>query len=454
MGGGFSTVWVSMLSGHTLPGTRIGEVSDRGTAPTVELSKPFMHTCFVTIVSANYLAYAKVLGESVLRHAPGAEYRVLVVDRPTAQIEEAVRESGLNATYAQALAIDGFEQLAYKFDLVELNTALKPSFLKSVLRAGYDAAIYLDPDIELYADPAPILAALHDAEMVLTPHALAPVMDGFRPSDIDFLRNGTYNLGFVAVRAGPVSTAFLDWWERRCLRFGFIDTAFGTFVDQKWADLAVAYFDSVAILRHPGCNVAYWNLHEREVSLGSEGYRVGAEPLIFFHFSGVKAEQPATLSRHQTRHVVRPGTALAKLVADYCARLLANGHDQYRGLTYSYARLDDGTPITGPMRRALCAVDPIEGDPFSAGSTFQRRLRRPLTTRRRADAKPRVSNTLDLDQDDRRLRFVNAVIRAAARVIGIDRTLALLRYAAFLTQRSHFAAVMLDQPLDVSHRDP
>jgi hypothetical protein len=410
-----------------------------------------MNTCFVTIVSANYLAYARVLGESVLRHVPQAGFRVLVVDRSTSQIEDAVRESGLNVTYAEALPINGFEQLAYKFDLVELNTALKPSFLKSVLEAGFDAAIYLDPDIELYAEPGPILAALRAAEVVLTPHALAPVLDGFRPSDIDFLRNGAYNLGFIAVRAGPVSTTFLDWWERRCLQFGFIDTAFGTFVDQKWADLAVAYFAGVLILRHPGCNVAYWNLHEREVSFSSNGYRVGAEPLIFFHFSGVKAGQPTALSRHQTRHVIRPGTALAKLVSDYCARLRAHGHDKYRELAYSYATLDDGTLITGPMRRALCIVEPPAHDPFNSASAFQRKLRNTLTARGQVGGG--LSNTLDLDQKDRRLRVLNAIIRAVARVIGADRMLVLLRYAAFLTQRSHFAAVMLDQPLDVSHRD-
>jgi hypothetical protein len=412
-----------------------------------------MRVCFVTIISANYLAYAKVLAASVARHAVQAEFRVLIVDRPTPEIARAVADSGLRASFAQDLPLAGFDRLAYKFDLVELNTALKPTFMKSVLQAGVDTVVYLDPDIELYSDPSPIFAALKSAEIVLTPHALAPAMDGLRPSDIDFLRNGAYNLGFVAVRSGPTSAAFLDWWERRCLQFGFIDTGFGTFVDQKWADLAVAYFDSVAILRHPGCNVAYWNLHEREVSARADGYRVGTEPLIFFHFSGVKADKPATLSPYQTRHALVPGTALATLVAGYCARLLAHGHEGYRKLTYTYGKLGDGAPISGPMRRALCVVDPVEGDPFDPASSFQRGLRRPLATHRRGPFQPGVRNTLDMDQSDRRMRIVNAVVRAGARLIGVGRMLALLRYAAFLTQRSHFAAVLLDRPLDIRHRD-
>jgi hypothetical protein len=167
----------------------------------------------------------------------------------------------------------------------------------------------------------------------------------------------------------------------------------------------------------------------------------------------VKADKPATLSPYQTRHALVPGTALAKLVADYCARLLANGHEGYRGLTYTYGKLADGAPITGPMRRALCVVDSVEGDPFDPASGFQRSLRRPLATHRKAPFRPGARNTLDMDQSDRRMRIVNAVVRAGARLIGVGRMLALLRYAAFLTQRSHFAAVLLDRPLDIRHRD-
>jgi hypothetical protein len=38
-------------------------------------------------------------------------------------------------------------------------------------------------------------------------------------------------------------------------------------------------------------------------------------------------------------------------------------------------------------------------------------------------------------------------------VIGPQRTLALLRYASFLTQQSNFASVLLKQRFDVQHRD-
>jgi hypothetical protein len=314
--------------------------------------------------------------------------------------------------------------------------------------------VYLDPDIRFYGDPAPILDALDASAVVVTPHAQRPVLDGRRPSDIDFLRNGTFNLGFIGVRAGPQTDAFLDWWEERCLSYGFNDTGFGTFVDQKWIDLAPCYFDFVGILRHPGCNLAYWNLHGRRLESAAGVYTVDGEPLVFFHFSGVRHDAPSSLSRHQTRHRVVEGSPLAGLLADYCAALAAAGHADLLRIPYGFGRLDDGTPISGPMRRAILCRGVDASRPFERDSPLQRLLRRigiaPRTPVKKA-APPKAYTTHDFDDKDPRIVFVNRIVRLAARVIGIDRTLLLLRYAAFLTRESNYPSVLLDRPFSFEH---
>ena len=38
------------------------------------------------------------------------------------------------------------------------------------------------------------------------------------------------------------------------------------FTDQRWVDFVPSLFDHL-ILKDPGCNVAYWNLHGRELTL-------------------------------------------------------------------------------------------------------------------------------------------------------------------------------------------
>lgn len=409
-----------------------------------------MSLTFATIISPNYLAYARVLADSIARHEPQARLRVLMVDQPRDELAQAVADSGLDVVYATELGLPDFAQLAYKYDLVELNTALKPTFLKRLLGEGAQEVVYLDPDIRLYAPLEPVRQALQDAQVVLTPHALAPVMDGARPSDIDFLRTGSFNLGFVAVRRGDQSLALLDWWERRCLSFGFNDPSFGVFVDQKWLDLAPCYFDSVRVLKHRGCNAAYWNLHERPVTGSIDACRMGPDPLVFFHFSGVDPRNAAQLSRHQNRHVPKPGTALAQLVADYCADLLAAGHARWAGLGYSFGALRDGSPITPLMRRAATALPPAI-DPFDPASPIQGTLRNAGIAHA---AKPGpIGTTLNFDPDDRRVRWVNAGVRCLSRMIGASRVAALVRYATFLGWSGNLAALLLDRPFELRHVD-
>lgn len=411
-----------------------------------------MNACFATIVSANYLAYAKVLARSLAEHAPDAAFRVLVVDRPEPQVRAAVEASGLQAVYAMDLGLPEFERLAYKFDLVELNTALKPTFLRRLLAEGFSHVVYVDPDIRFHAPPSPVYAAMELGAVTLTPHALGPVMDGLRPSDVDFLRNGTFNLGFVGLRAGEAASQMLAWWEDRCLGLGFNDPAFGVFVDQKWMDLVPSFFPSHVILRHAGCNAAYWNLHERTITRDAAGHWVANDaPLVFYHFSGVDFARPDVLSRHQTRHRLEPGSALAQLVASYCDELRAAGHATTRHLAYTFGRLDDGTPITGTMRRALlCAPD--EARPFAAASAFQRELRARGMVPRTAGRVATASSTLDFDPQDRRVRVVNIGVRLLQRVMGVERVRLLLRYLAVLTRESHYASVLMRRRIDLAHR--
>jgi hypothetical protein len=409
-------------------------------------------TCYATIVSPNYLAYARVLRDSLQVHAPHAQLHVLVVGRADPATRAAVEQSGLTAFFAEELGLPGFERLAFQFDIVELNTALKPSFLKLLFARGFDQVVYLDPDICLYQPPAPVMEALEHAEIVLIPHSLAPVMDGLRPSDIDFLRTGAYNLGFIGLRRGTQALALLDWWEQRCLSQGFNDPGFGTFVDQKWLDLAPSYFDGVHILKHPGCNVAYWNLHERHLSGDAAGPRVNDAPLVFFHFSGVDANAPTLLSRHQNRHVPAPGSVLAALVRDYCAKLRAAGHEQWSKLPYGFGALQDGTPVTPLMRRASCVKAMDARSPFDPASSLQRALKQAgLHPRMHARLAP--VTTLNFDPTEPRHVRVNFLIRVLARIIGTTRLEAMIRYATFLGWGPNLGAVLLDRPFELRHID-
>ena len=410
-----------------------------------------MKNCIVSIVSGNYLAYARVLAESLYSTNQNFEFKVLIVDKKNAETEQAVSESGLDVMYADDLLLPDLARLCYKYDIVELNTALKPTFLKKILSMGYDNVIYLDPDIQIFSALLPVMEALEFSNIVLTPHALSATMDGMRPSDVDFLRGGAYNLGFIALKNSIEAYAMLNWWEERCLGMGFNDQVFGIFVDQKWIDLVPCYFSNVGILRHPGCNVAYWNLHERTLNKKNNFIFVGDQPLIFFHFSGIVPDDPSIVSRHQNRHQLEQGSSLHELIKTYCGSLKRLGHAKYSEISYGFAKLSDGTQITPTMRRALLVMDFQENEPFNTSSLLQRQLAAAgLSMRKQRSDK--ALNTLTFDPKNFKVRLANLLIRLTYKLIGLDRLIDILRYLSLLMRESHLAAVLLDKPFDLAHR--
>ena len=58
-----------------------------------------------------------------------------------------------------------------------------------------------------------------------------------------------------------------------CTRIAVTKSAEGMHYDQRWLDLAPAFFDDVHIMRDAGCNIAHWNLPERDAHLGAKGGR-------------------------------------------------------------------------------------------------------------------------------------------------------------------------------------
>jgi hypothetical protein len=76
-------------------------------------------------------------------------------------------------------------------------------------RPGVERVIYLDPDIRTYGSLEPIMEKLEGGTMVLTPHLLDPIDEGKKPAEVDILRSGSYNLGFIALARKPEAVRFL-----------------------------------------------------------------------------------------------------------------------------------------------------------------------------------------------------------------------------------------------------
>jgi hypothetical protein len=307
----------------------------------------------VTIGSRNYLAQAVTLMLSLAQNDPLVRRVLVVSDGVPEGLSDDPALAGV-ALHDGAAYCDDLAAMAAYYEPIELNTAIKPFVLRALLaEPGATTVTYLDPDIVVYRPLERVRAVLDSAGIALTPHLTAPLPGPALPNDLGILRSGVYNLGFIGLRAGPEAIAFADWWAGHCrydCRVAFDE---GLFTDQRWVDMAPGFFDSIALLRDPAHNLAYWSLPGHQVGGGPGVWEVDGQPLVFFHFSGFDPARPDLLSRHQTRTEVEPGSPLAAILADYGRRLQANGYGRWSATPYGFLAFADGRRITGLMRRCL-----------------------------------------------------------------------------------------------------
>jgi len=386
-----------------------------------------------TIVSPNYLHYARTLAKSYLAHHPSDLFFVLLVSRE--RLATLDPNDSFRVLHLEDLALPGVHSLAMQYDILELNTNVKPTLLKYLFREFVvDNVVYLDPDIFIYDRLQPIFDHLQHANVVLTPHITRPIYDGKTPTEVDFLSAGVFNLGFVALKRSGQSDALLDWWERRCLDEGYSEIRTGLFVDQKWMNLAPCLFEGVELCKDAGCNMAYWNLHERLLSKHGESYVVnGSFPLRFFHFSGVDVFTESSLSKYSNRYTLSDRPDLAGIFADYKAAMQSNVREGEKVMPYGYDRFSDGSAVTSLARR-LYAISPErwpETDPFRADGSFYQAAKK-YNILGSKDEGGKLS-WKQFNPEDRRIKLIHGVFRTLLSVTGPVKYEALLKYLSHIS---------------------
>lgn len=304
-----------------------------------------------TACSVNYLAKALALGQSVATHHPEVEFWIMLVDSKRPVVLE---QSAIHIAWIQDLGYPDFLACAFKYNIIELNTAIKP-WAALWLLGEHEKVLYLDPDTYVFAPLDHLFDALDGSSIILTPHAISPFLEPGRPSDHDLLRFGVHNLGFFGTSRSVSSRAVLEWWHRQCHDNCFYEPSQGLGVDQKWTDLMPVFFESVRVIKHVGCNLAFWNLHERRLHKQGDEWTVnGATPLLFAHFSSFSDTDAAVIAEKQTRHPPGSRPDFLVLCASYRERLrVASGiaAKAVSDLSYGFSAFSNGRGISPPLRR-------------------------------------------------------------------------------------------------------
>ena len=323
-----------------------------------------MRAC--TIVAGNYLAYARVLAESFQEQHPNGTCAVLLLDDPERTVDAGAEP--FEVLYVEDLGVPELHEMFPRYSVSELSAAIKPWLIKHILDQGADHVLYLDPDVQVFASLDDIGELAEEHGIVLAPRVTGPVpRDGGRPTEQEILTAGAYDLGFIALGSGETAGRFLDWWmdgllkarsEEELQELPHFEDRWHQetqpeplFADRRWVDLVPNLFPEVKLLRDPGYDVAYWNLHSRTLHRDGDNITVNGDTLRFFHFSGFLPDFPHWLSQHATRVKLSETPILADLCASYTVQLKEHGYDKASRAPYGYGQLPNRLPHNDVLRR-------------------------------------------------------------------------------------------------------
>lgn len=293
-----------------------------------------------TICSNNYLGQAKVLSDSVYEHSRDKyDFYIVLCDVKN----EAIDYSEFHANFVEAkdLEIKNFEWMTQHYNIVELNTAIKPYAFQYLIKNYNPKYVhYLDPDTCTYTNLTAIEEEMGDSSILLTPHEMASLpFDGGRPTDCTFLNAGIYNLGFLGLKNDDISLSMLKWWCVFLAEHCINNVSKGLFVDQLPMNLVPIFFDNVKVTKHKGLNAAYWNLHEREIQYDKGQWKVSNNyKLVFYHFSNFMIDKPEIISAFDSRHSMLNSDDLKKLFGEYVKRRNATNNSLYKSIPCVYIK--------------------------------------------------------------------------------------------------------------------
>jgi hypothetical protein len=240
---------------------------------------------FCTYFDRRYLSRGLALHASLARHCPAFTLWVLCMDGDTYDILTRMRRPGLEPialeeleAYDRPLAAvkPQRERLEYYFTC----TPSLPVFLFE-RRPEIDLLTYLDADLFFFDSPEPLFDEIGPASIAIIEHRFPPHLR-------DWERYGIYNVGWVSLRRDAAGQECSHWWRERCLEWCHDRCEDGRFADQKYLDVWPRRFRNVVSLRHPGANVAPWNVMQYRVETVKGRVHVDGAPLVFYHFHGFR----------------------------------------------------------------------------------------------------------------------------------------------------------------------
>jgi putative methyltransferase (TIGR04325 family) len=279
-----------------------------------------MKHAYCTYFDHNYLSRGLLMLQSLRSVDAETPIFVLALSDLAATVLRDCAPPGVVVMTLSRLEAEFPELLALKQERAGIDYVftVKPFLtLHFFAESGAETLMYVDSDVHFYADPRAALDRLGAASIAITAHR-------FSADRLDLVKYGGFNSGWVVFRRDAEGMACLRQWADDCLAWCHDRVEDGRFGDQGFLDAWPERYPALAVVEHKGVNLAVWNVDNYTLDERDGQVTVDGEPLIFYHFHGIRLQPDGSLAIWWPERHGTAGTLLRHLLyAPYVARLIA-----------------------------------------------------------------------------------------------------------------------------------
>lgn len=380
-----------------------------------------MKNVIFTICAKNYLAQAYVLAESIKKFEPETDFFIVVSDFD----DEVVLVNDYVHLSPKILNTINLEDLAFKYNVIEFSTSIKPFFIEHFFINGYQNVIYLDPDMCIYDGLKSIYDNLCIYDFIITPHIRKPYIEfNGSTSEEEILFVGIYNLGFFAIKNCSLGSSFIEWWKAKLTNQCYADKMDALHVDQKWLDFLPSFYPTrVLIETSPTINMASWSIHEVIFEKKNDRYYVDNTPLLIYHFSGIDILDYDNINKKQAIYNLNNKPEYRSLFESYRKNVFKYNFVYYNSLNYLYDYFENGVFIDSYVRRIYRGIERVDKNRYSSlfgielNSFYSSLMSNNLIIGARSNKYNRLKKSIK--DPEKKIKYFEYLLKCLKHIIGI-----------------------------------
>lgn len=385
--------------------------------------------CAFTICTRSYIGLAKALKESFMKYNEDFDFFIIFSDLDSNESDDL-----LSGCEIIGLGKEKYEELAFKYNVTEFCTCIKPFGFTFFFNKGYETVAYFDPDIMFFSR---FNELYENYSVFLTPHILNPTSMKNDWGQEKFLKYGVYNCGFVGLRNDEDGRFVAEWWGNQLLFKAFSDSAGGMYTDQKWMDMVPSFISlsKICVIKNWGCDFAPWNYSERTIDKQYDIYYAVnrdniaiKDKLVFVHYSAYNYKKLLTDGTIESKYRMSSYPEMDALIREYEIALNKCDTLEKLSISYKYNNFDNGLPVLAFHRRLyrrLIEDGVIINNPFStAKDSFFALLQKSKLISK--TTKSQVKQT-EIKNYEGKSRMLEKICKKLFAVLGVDKYVLLLR---------------------------